>query len=142
MGQLVRQGKKNPGLRHYAATLVGSLEPKAWLAEIRTVFETVRDNVRYTLDINNVETLQTPVFTLQHGYGDCDDMAVLIATLLESIGHPTAFEAISFGGGEFSHVVPLTRAGGEGRWITLDATEPEPMGWRPPGIRHSMIFYN
>ncbi len=49
----------------------------------------VRDNIRYIKDIRDVETVAYPDITLQQGQGDCDDKSVLLASLLESIGHPT-----------------------------------------------------
>jgi len=71
---------------------------------------------------------------LEHGFGDCDDKSILLASLLGSIGHSSRFVAIGYRPNEYAHVfVETIAAGGEGNWIALDPTEDVPMGWRPPG---------
>ena len=108
--------------------------------QIRAIFNYVRENVRYMLDTNGIEVLQSAEFTLSAGSGDCDDFCILLATLLECCGHPCRFIALSFDGpGEFSHVICQTRGAGEGGWVTLDATENFPMGWFPPGAVDRMV---
>lgn len=138
MVKLARQARRDPGIRYLSAGLVFDVSPKDYRAEVNTIFKFVQENIRYTLDINNVETLQFPENTLEFGYGDCDDMATLLASMLESIGHPSRFAAMSFGlPDEFDHVLVQTLIGT--RWVTLDATEPNPMGWEPPGITSWLI---
>ena len=39
--------------------------------------------------INGVETVQTPLRTLENEAGDCDDKSLLTATLLETFGFST-----------------------------------------------------
>jgi transglutaminase-like putative cysteine protease len=134
MRSLVRLYKSNPYIRDFAGNLVKGLPGKAWFSEIRAIFSYVQTNIRYTQDINGVETLQTPTATLGLGYGDCDDMCTLLCSLLEAVGHPTAFIAVGFEPGEYEHVYVLTMAGDDPnrQWISLDPTEPNPMGWYPP----------
>ena len=65
----------------------------------------MQDNVQYVRDVRGVETLATPIKTLETMQGDCDDQAVLLASLLESIGHPTRFVAMAQTAlGPFVHV--------------------------------------
>lgn len=142
MRNLVRAGKKSLDIRLLAGDLTQSLGNKAWFDEIRTLFDYVQSNIRYTLDINGVETLQTPEVTLSLGYGDCDDMCVLLASMLESIGHPTRFRAIGFTPNEYEHVFVETQIGGSGQWMALDPTEPNPAGWSPPGVISYMVCNN
>ena len=138
MVDLARQFRRDPYIRTLTAGLVRNLEAKNYTAEVDTVFNWVRDNVRYTLDINNVETIQWPTKTIELGYGDCDDMATLLASMLESIGHPARFAALAFEPGPaFDHVLVQTQVGN--RWIPLDPTENNPIGWQPPGIDHYLI---
>lgn len=56
----------------------------------------VRERVTYWPDIDGVETIQSPVRTLELGIGDCDDMCVLAATLLRAAGHGTAWVLIGY----------------------------------------------
>lgn len=138
MVKLAREARRDPGIRYLTAGLVHDLAPKDFVGEITTVFEYVQSNIRYIQDINNVETIQYPENTLEFGYGDCDDMATLLASMLESIGHPARFAAVGFDfPGEYNHVIVQTLAGT--RWICLDPTEPNPMGWCPPDITTWLI---
>ncbi len=133
MVALARQARRDPGIRYLSAGLVFNVAPKDYRAEVDTIFQYVQSNIRYTQDINGVETIQYPENTLEFGYGDCDDMALLLASMLESIGHPTRFAAVGFEiQNQFEHVVVQTLIGT--RWVTLDATEPNAMGWEPPDI--------
>lgn len=131
MADLVRQYRIDPTIRGQAASLVQRVQAQNYANEVQEVFYYVRDQIRYLMDINGVETIQTPVFTLQHRYGDCDDKSTLLAALLESIGHPSRFIAVGYHApGEFDHVFVETLIGT--RWTPLDAIVPdaEP-GWAP-----------
>jgi transglutaminase-like putative cysteine protease len=140
MAAKVRQAKLNPMLRMFAAALIQDCPAKAWVTEIRTIFNYVRDQIRYTLDTHDIEVLHGPAFVLRHRYGDCDDKCMLVATLLECVGHPCQFVAVGFAEqGGFSHVMVETSGAGETAPICLDTTEGEPMGWYPPGVTCRMV---
>ena len=136
MRGMVRTYRKIPEFREFAANLIKGLPQKAYNAEINTLFEFVRDKIRYMRDVNQVETLQTPDVTLSLGYGDCDDKSVLLATMLETTGHPARFVAIGTKPGRFQHVYVETLSGK--KWIPLDPTEPQPMGWKPANEAEKM----
>lgn len=136
MRSLVNRYKINPKVRELALSVIANLPQKDFENEINKLFEFVKYRIRYVRDIAGVETVQTPVKTLQYAAGDCDDKAVLLATLLESIGHVTRFHAVGFKPDHISHVLLEVKRGGE--WIALDTTEPVKMGWRPPSIVTSM----
>lgn len=142
MRSLVRANKRNLVLRDFAARACGHLPQKAYREQVECLFGFVRDRVRYIHDIHGLETIQTPQRTLELRYGDCDDKALLLATLLESIGHPTRFVAIGTRAPDhFEHVFLETRIGRA--WVALDPTEPHAMGWRPPKIVAApMIVHN
>lgn len=140
MRQLVQDGKRDPYNRDLANLLTSDVAEKNWLAEISAVFFFVRDGIRYALDTNGVEVLQSARVTATLGYGDCDDKCVALATWLESVGHVCRFVALGFGPvGEFSHVIVEVSAAGESEFFPLDATEPVPPGWFPPGATCAMI---
>lgn len=138
MRSLANQYKTNLALRSLAASLVQPLDQKDFAGEVKALHAFVRDRIRYLKDVDDVETVQSPDKTLQLGYGDCDDKATLLATLLKSIGHPARFVAIGTGKpGDYSHVFVDTFI--KGRWIPLETTEPVPAGWSPPKITSYMI---
>lgn len=141
MSDYVREYKIDPRIRAIAQELTFDLPQKAFRAEAEALFEFVRDQIRYQWDIADVETLQTPVVTLDNRVGDCDDKATLLAALLESIGHKTRFIAAGFNGlGDIEHVFVETKIGPD--WIAADATEPVPLGWIPPHIRTRITWHN
>lgn len=140
MKRFVRMGKRSPNVREAALSLIQSLPSKDWLNEIKVLHQYVRDNVRYTKDILGVETLQTADRTLDLGQGDCDDKAVLLASLLESIGVPTRFKAVGFQPGILSHVYVQAKLGNG--WVSAEATENVPLGWEPRNIQSVLIVTN
>lgn len=141
MRGMVKQFKRAPAIRGLALDLIREVPQKNWGGEVRAIFNYVRDSIRYTRDVAGLETLQTPLITLEDEAGDCDDKSTLLASLLESVGHPTRFVAVGYTGpGEYSHVYVETRMGE--RWLPLDATMPHDVGWspRPPAAR--LVVHN
>ena len=123
MRRLVQQYKKDIRLRELALSLIYDLPGhKNWVGQIKRLHAYVRDTIQYVRDVRGVETIATPIKTMEYGAGDCDDQAVLLATLLESIGHPTRFVAMkSTTFGPYVHVYTETRVGD--KWIPLETTE-------------------
>ncbi len=140
MRQLVRTGKKNTIIRMKALSLITKAQQKDWLSEIKALHEFVRDHIRYVKDTRGVEVLHTPEKLLEIGQGDCDDKSILLASLLESIGHPTRFIVMSQVKGKFCHVFVETKV--KDKWISLETTEPVPMGWKPKNIHEILTIHN
>lgn len=135
MRELVRGFRKNLTIRNLAGGLVQGLRQKDFNGEIRVIHAYVRDSVRYLKDIHGVETIQTPLVTLQNGFGDCDDKATLLASMLESIGHPCRLVAVGFLNPDvYQHVYVETRSGNKSAWIPLETTENVPVGWSPKRV--------
>jgi len=126
MRQLVKRGKRDARIRAQALTLVNDLPPKSYGREATRLFDFVRDQIRYTRDVRGIDTLQEPWVTLADRVGDCDDKVTLLASLLESVGHPTRAVAVGFSGAPLSHVFLQTRLGND--WISMDPTESWPVG--------------
>lgn len=139
MAKLAREGKKTLPVRLAAQQIVQSLPQQDWLGEVNALHEFVRDRIRYVRDIRGVETLQQPERTLQLKSGDCDDKSMLLASLLEAIGHRARFHAIGFQPGKYSHVYTETLIGK--RWLPLETTEPWEAGRTPPAVVSHMIVH-
>lgn len=137
MRLLVRAGKKALPIRMTALSVVQMQGQKDWPGEIRALHAYVRDQIRYVRDIRGVETLHTPEKLLEIRQGDCDDKSVLLASLLEAIGHPTRFVAISLIPGKFCHVYVETKIGAA--WVPLETTEPVEVGWAPKFVEKLVI---
>lgn len=130
MRRMVNACKTDFTIRQAATSTVFLTPEKDELAEIRAIFEFVRDRIRYVKDIYGVETLSTPDKTLEGMIGDCDDQTTLLAAMLEAIGYPTRFVIAGYSGSDFEHV--YLQVWVQGHWIGLDPTEQHPMGWEPP----------
>ncbi|MCX7595731.1 MAG: transglutaminase-like domain-containing protein [Fischerella sp.] len=131
---LIREGAKDFYVRQKAIDILldKAVKPKDYLGEIKALFEWVQDNIRYTKDPFRVEVLHSARRMLELRAGDCDDMTILLGAMLEAVGHPVR---VVLTGSDplrprfFSHI--YLEVYHKGRWISLDATMPYPMGWAP-----------
>lgn len=131
---LIKQGAKDFHVRQTAIDILlqRGVKPKNYLGEIKALFEWVQQKVRYTKDTFRVEVLHSARRMLELRAGDCDDMAILLGAMLESVGHPVR---VVLSGPDplkpdlFTHI--YLEVFHKGQWIPLDATMPYPMGWAP-----------
>src|SRR4030095_6324043 len=88
--RLIKDGAKDFCVRQTAIDILmrDGIPPKDYLGEIRSLFEWVKKNVRYTRDIYRVELLHSARRMLELRAGDCDDMTILLSSMLKSTGHP------------------------------------------------------
>lgn len=140
MSRIVNQFKTDRQVRETALSIVRDLPEKKWLTEVSKILLWVQTQIRYVKDVNGVETLHTPPEIFRLRQGDCDDKSILLASMLESIGHPTRFIAVGFEPKKFSHVLVETRIGG--KWIKLDPITKWPVGQGPQGVKSIMIQHN
>jgi transglutaminase-like putative cysteine protease len=140
MREVTKAGKKSLPVRNLALSLIGELPQKDWFNEVKILHRFVRDNIRYVKDIRGVETVQTPDVSLVLKAGDCDDKSVLLASMLEAIGHPTRFVAIGFQPDDFAHVFVESRIGTS--WLPLETTEPVEVGWTPKNVVSRLTIHN
>lgn len=127
MAALVRQYRKTMPIRELALDIVHRVPGhKNFSGEAAAITFWVRDHIRYVRDVNDVETVQTPLKTLDFGQGDCDDQATLMGALLQAVGFRTRFMAVKLSpSGPYVHV--LTQAHINGDWVPLETTE----NWAP-----------
>jgi len=140
MSTIVRSYKLNPDIRRTAIDVIRAWPEKDYPAEAQALQTFVRDTVRYTQDIDGVETLQTPDVTLHYHAGDCDDKSILLASLLASVGHRTRFVALGFERAVYCHVLVECNIGGV--WLPLETTERVEAGWTPPDMPYRLIKEN
>jgi transglutaminase-like putative cysteine protease len=109
--------------------------------EIDSIFYWVKNNIEFRGEYG--ETLQSPEATLNLGAGDCDDQAVLAATMLSSLGYETRFKTIALRDSpdELSHVYIEVRDKRTGEWMPLDPTVGQIYpGWEPAQIARSETY--
>jgi len=150
MAKVAKQYKVDPLIRQTAARAVARVPEKDDLAEAAALQNWVRGNIRYTGDVLDVETLQTPDYTLQERYGDCDDQATLLATMLLAIGIPAAYMAVGVDGEPFSHVLTFACLRGyDPSYVSLETTlttdpttgETVGPGWFPANATSVRFFH-
>jgi len=138
MRQLFNQCKTNVQIRQAATNTIFLTPEKDEYSEAEAIFNFVRDNIRYVKDVNDIETLSTPMMTLEGRLGDCDDQTVLLAAMLESVGYPTRFVVEGYRvPGEYEHV--YLQALVFDQFISMDPTEQKYMGWSPPNPVAQMV---
>lgn len=117
--------------------------PKDYVAELRCLHAFVRDHVRYVRDVAGVETLQTPIQTLNVLAGDCDDQSMLFSALAGAIGFPTRFAAIGVREEPFSHVAAqaFLEESGYVNAETILTDPPVELGWEPPDATSIMLAH-
>lgn len=132
MRRFVLAYRTDPRIIELARSIIATIPGKQYAREAEALRAWVAENIRYTQDVTDVETLQSPVVTLDIRQGDCDDQAVLLAALLNATGHEARFLAASFEPDDFSHVIVETKIGE--RWMPAETTEAVTLGqypWEP-----------
>lgn len=140
MRRFVRVFRVHPKIVELARSIVAAIPQKNYAAEAEALRAWVAQNIRYTQDVYDVETLQSPLVTLEMRQGDCDDQSTLLAALLNAVGHEARFVAVGMGApDEFEHVIVETKIGE--RWLPAETTEPVTLGeypWQPDEVRTRM----
>lgn len=98
------------------------------LGEIKRLFEWCQDddNITYRNHIMCRDSYQHAIRTLELGSADCDQVTVLLCSMLASIGYPVAFRIISSSPlKSYHHIYALVGMpkSNPSKWIPLDATE-------------------
>ena len=137
IAEMIRAGAKDFYVRQKAIQIfrIYGIRPKNRLGEVCALFDWVRRNIRYTRDIFRVELLHSARRMLELQAGDCDDMTILLGAMLMSTGHPVRLVLAGFRPNKphvYSHIYPEVNV--RGRWIAIDATVSQPIGWAPPAL--------
>ena len=137
IGRLIREGAKDFYVRQKAIQIFRAygVKPKNRFGEVCALFDFVRRNIRYTRDIFRVELLHSARRMLELRAGDCDDMTILLGSMLVATGHPVRLVLAGFRKDKphaYTHIYPEVSVGG--RWLAIDATVDKPIGWAPPAL--------
>lgn len=113
MKKIARKSSGDPIIRKLALNILESYQIPSnhYVDEALAIGDYVKRKVRYVRDPENIEYLQDPVDLvkqIQNGFaqGDCDDMSLLTASLLLSIGAAPVFRAVRYEGhmGNYNHI--------------------------------------
>jgi hypothetical protein len=110
MREIVKLRRHHPGLRELALTVLrqAGVPSQDYLREAIALGTFVQNAVTYRKDTAGVEQLYDPVMMVQRmdrgaAEGDCDDHALLLATLLVAIGHTPFFRIVRYNKGSPSY---------------------------------------
>jgi hypothetical protein len=113
MKRVAHKRKSHPLVRELALGILNqqNIPSHNYVDEALAIGRYVQSKVRYVRDIAGVEQLHDPVTMIEQiqrgvSQGDCDDMSLLIATLLLSIGHRPKFRIVRYRGltGPYQHI--------------------------------------
>ena len=96
MARETQLAQEDASLRLFAETLVTGLFPHDYLSEYAAVLNWVRLHIRYVRDPVTIEQVKTPRAVLETEGSDCDDMSVLIGSLLGTLGAKIRYVAGAF----------------------------------------------
>ena len=145
MKRVAKLRSSHPLVRQLALNILNfkNVVPQNYADEAIAIAQYVKKHVRYVRDIKGVETLHDPLTMIDQikrgvAQGDCDDISLLIATLLLSIGHQPYFKTVryksNFGPYNHIYVVVYEKNYGEKkkRKIVLDGILKQPIGFEVP----------
>ena len=118
MAKLAREGAHTYAIRSLATKITAGVPSKDRRGELAAIYVWVRDHIRYRFDPVGLEWIQAPARTVAEAAGDCDDLATLIASLAQSLGHRTRFQTVGPTPQNQSHVYAQAHDGRQ--WVTLD----------------------
>jgi len=105
------RGALAPKVRFLAEDICREVAPKDYLSELAAINYFVNQRVPYFRDPFSVEWLRDPLALVEeieaHGVvrADCDEIAMLIASLWMAVGNEAEFVTVSFAPGAPTHVL-------------------------------------
>lgn len=135
MAKYVRDSQTDIGLIDFANGILSAFGVPARndKAKIDAIFAYVKAAVTFRKDPYDAELVKDARRTLQTGYGDCDDIAVLLASLLACVGECPRFAVMKMTKGSpvWEHVYVEVQLGNQ--WLPLDTTRDPKQGKTYPG---------
>lgn len=144
--ELAKDYGMEPQMRWYTASTLrkAGVAPRDYPEMARCILKHVQQNVYYTQEAG--EQIQSPWRTLEQRNGDCDDQALLVASMCESVGLPwvLALSGVDSKGqtarwidgkrwrhANYTHIYPIIGwpAGRPHRWAAAEPTMQVPLGY-------------
>jgi len=129
MAKFVQKGQYDQRVRGLVEEIVRDLWPHDYLSEYAACLNWARANIRYSRDPRTIEQVKDAATTIDTKTGDCDDMAVVIGTMVGTIGAQVRLVAGAFGHSPkhpenglplLSHVWVEAFDPNSGAWVVLD----------------------
>jgi len=134
MTRLVNDSLLDPNVREYVKGIVKYANPRNNVELAQTINDWLAEHFMFLRDPSGIELLHTPAYTLGQiqkiGYfqADCDDFAILAASMVKAVGMPATFVVLEFpqGRGEFGHVYTIAKV--NQKWYPFDRNVQYPPG--------------
>lgn len=138
MKRIIKESSKNWIVIQTARNIVQNENPKDRIGEVTAIYNWVRNKTRYIMDPAGTEHLQTPLVAIdmirqgQVFQGDCDDLTILVLSLLKAIGYNVKMIAAAY-----SPKKNLTHIYGAvyliNKWVIVEPIKLNvPLGWEAP----------
>lgn len=128
MSRFLRTGLQSSAVRQLAEE--AEAEPALIFDFVRRTFPYVPDPVGFELFISP-HRIAEDYYNGRIRGGDCDDLAMLTAAMIGSVGYESRVMLIALGGLSVDHAVAQVRT--PLGWLNLDTVSSLPLGWYLPG---------
>ncbi|MDD4149667.1 MAG: transglutaminase-like domain-containing protein, partial [Bacteroidales bacterium] len=123
------------------ADLSFSLQGTDCKETFENIWNFVRQNIQYKNDEPGKEQLRTPQRTLHDQIGDCDDMSILISSILTNLGHRhelliTAYKQID----QWQHIYPVAYSSNGTRYVIDCVPEIPYFNYEAKPIKNKIII--
>jgi transglutaminase-like putative cysteine protease len=122
-----QRGERSVRVRSFTEEAVRGLQPKDYLSEILAIRYAVGEKIRYLNDPLTTEWVKDPERLVEEiqangtAAADCDEIALLTATMLRQVGRDADFVTVGFGApGSHSHVFARAKEPKSGIYIVCD----------------------
>ncbi len=130
---LIHKSVQDPQMRKVSLAATSQCAERDKVCEARAVYQYIKNRVRYTGDIGpikqpdgsveGIDLYQSARRTLEMGGGDCDDQAILGATMLALNGHQPILRIVKTRRApDWEHIFVGSNI--EGRFVPIDTTLP------------------
>ncbi len=125
--RLIKEGREDPRIYEISREVISQSGTKFGydIDELEALYQFVQARVRYVRDPYGRDTYQGAVDTLdKFTTGDCEDLAILLASMVLTVGYPVAIKLVSVEGELWDHIYPLAGVPPEEptKWVAMDAT--------------------
>ncbi len=149
IAKLILKARTVPEVKNLALEIVAEQRDGRWvvdegdyLGELSQVYKWIRDNIRYTHDPYNNDTIESAEYVLKYRATDCDGFTVLGGALLGSIGYKVWL--IVSGVNDYEHIYLLVGIPPEvpdpSRVVAFDASIDRWPGWEPEDHKISKAY--
>lgn len=128
MRAIITEWRGHPNIRNLAVKIItdAGVEARDKKEQALAIADWVQENIYYVHEFP--ERISTPDRTLKEKTGDCDDMTVLVGSLVESLGIPIIQVCMNINGG-YRHVLPaaVINSNKRQKLLCLDPSVKEPL---------------